>query len=361
MSPDPWALADFDYPLPPELVAQTPAPRRDASRLMVLDRTARTITLDTFTHLDRWLRAGDLLVANDTRVFPARLWGRKATGGRVEVLLLERLAASAENDHFQEDWACLASASKRPRAGVTVTFGEGGAPAMTGCFLAEEADRFTIRLTAADPIRAVLERIGQPPLPPYIHRRKGAPLLSEDRERYQTVYAREEGAIAAPTAGLHFTPDLLERLSAQGIAVVYLTLHVGHGTFKPIATPDVRRHTIPPERYSLSPAVATAVNQAREAGRRVVAVGTTSVRALESAADASGRVQAGAGSTDLFLRPGVAFRVINALITNFHLPKSSLLVLACAFAGRDFLLEAYARAVQARFRFYSYGDAMLIQ
>jgi S-adenosylmethionine:tRNA ribosyltransferase-isomerase len=344
-------VSDFDFELPEELIAQEPAPRRDQSRLMVVDRAAGAIESAVFADLARWLAPGDLLVVNDTRVFPARLVGRREPGGgRVELFLV---CEEGENA-----WEALARPAARVRPGDRVRFGEGEEALEALVVERRQGGRRLVRFPPG-PLWPRLERWGRTPLPPYIRRDEGAePRL--DRERYQTVYARERGAIAAPTAGLHFTPELLARLTAAGVERAAVTLHVGYGTFQPVRVEVVEEHRVESERYVVPEEAARAFERARAAGGRVVVVGTTTTRALESAADEEGRLRAGAGETDLFIRPGHRFRAVDALVTNFHLPRSSLLMLVAAFAGRELVLEAYRRAVAERFRFYSYGDAMLV-
>jgi S-adenosylmethionine:tRNA ribosyltransferase-isomerase len=339
----------FDYELPSELIAQEPAEPRDASRLLVLDRAAGTWADRRFADLPEMLRPGDCLVANRSRVIPARLLGTAVEGGgAVELLLLRPVGG--------ERWEAMVRPGRRCRVGVAVDLAGGAARAR----VVGEGSEGTrvVAIEAPWPVRELMERHGLPPLPPYIGRHD-AP-KPEDRERYQTVYAREDGSVAAPTAGLHFTPELLARLAGHGVPVHYLTLHVGPGTFRPIRAGRVEDHRLEAEPIDIPEATAEAVERARREGRRVVAVGTTTTRALEWAAGEDGRVRAGTGPADLFIRPGHRFRVVDALVTNFHLPRSSLLVLVSAFAGRDSILAAYRHAMAGRYRFYSYGDAMLI-
>lgn len=342
---------DFDFPLPEAQIAQHPPAVRGTSRLMVLDRATGRTTVGQVSDVTRWLRSGDVLVVNDTRVFPARLLGRRLPGGgRLECLLVEA--------HGGDRWDALVHPGQRLKVGSRFVC-EGAGGAIHGEIVARsDFGRRTVQLRAegfADVDRGI-EAIGHMPLPPYIHR----PDEGEDRERYQTVFARERGSVAAPTAGLHFTPALLDDLRAGGVEIVTVTLHVGYGTFKPVRVEEIEDHVVDPERYEVPEATAAAINRARAEGRRIVVVGTTSTRALESAVDAQGQVRAGAATTSLYIRPGHRFRVVDALMTNFHVPRSSLLFLVCAFAGREAVLEAYARAVAEGFRFYSYGDAMLI-
>ena len=336
----PLTLTDFDYALPPELVAQAPLPRRSASRLLVLDDNDRRSD-GHFSGLPQWLRAGDLLVMNDSRVLHARLLGRKQSGGRVEILV-ERLL-----DHS----VVLAQlrASKSPPPGSRLWLED----ALDVEVLGRDGEFYRLRFSgdAAE----LVERHGRLPLPPYIDRAAETP----DELRYQTVYAREKGSVAAPTAGLHFDQDLLARLREMGVGLAYVTLHVGAGTFQPVRTSDLAGHRMHTERYLLPQETVDAIAAARSGGGRVVAVGTTSLRTLESAALA-GHLQAGPGETALFVTPGFEFRVADMLITNFHLPKSTLLMLVSAFGGLDQLRAAYAHAISARYRFFSYGDAMLL-
>ena len=348
-------IGAYDFDLPPELVAQEPLSARDASRLLVLGRATGALEHRAFAELPDLLRPGDLLVTNRSRVFPARLLGRRPGGGEAEVLLVRRLEPDL--------WEAMVRPGRRLRPGVVVDVGPGLSVRIEG----PEAGpppagdppsplrRVRLLLDGLD-AEAALERHGHVPLPPYI-RRTDAP---SDRDRYQTVYAREAGSVAAPTAGLHFTTALLERLRERGVERAELVLHVGPGTFRPVEANDVREHRVDPERFAVPEATAAAVDRARAEGRRVVAVGTTATRALESALDPAGRLRAGEGETALVIVPGFRFRAVDALVTNFHLPRSSLLLLVSAFGGRERVLSAYAEAVRQRYRFYSYGDAMLL-
>ena len=346
--------ADFDYDLPLELIAQEPAERRDGARMMVLDRAARAIEHRMFADLPDYLRSGDLLVANDTRVIPARVFGRKAragTGGKVEFLLLEELSPGV--------WDALMRSRRRPKVGEQVVLDEDLAVATV--LEDGELGRVKVRVESALPWLEVLERIGQTPLPPYIQRKEATPeRRAADKVRYQTVFAREPGAVAAPTAGLHFTPEVLDRLAAHGVGRATVTLHVGIGTFRPVAVDDVEEHKMDFERWQIPDGTAAKIGAAKAAGGRIVAVGTTSVRTLESAAARPEGFGAGQGRTDLFIYPPYAFKVVDALVTNFHLPKSTLIMMISAFAGREFVLEAYREAIRERYRFFSYGDCMLI-
>jgi S-adenosylmethionine:tRNA ribosyltransferase-isomerase len=338
-------LAAFDYPLPLSAIALAPAPRRDASRLLVIDRAARSLHDHVFADLPALLRPGDCLVVNDSRVIPARIAAVDGAGRPIELLFTEPDGTGR--------WWALARPGRRGRPGVDVV-----AAGARLRIVATDADGRRLVERIDGDVPSLLAAHGAPPLPPYIERHRKPTL--EDRERYQTVYARRDGSVAAPTAGLHFTPELLERVRARGVEIHELTLHVGPATFRPITTRRVEDHRLPPERVTIPPAVADAVNAARRDGRRVVAVGTTTTRALEGAADADGRVVSRDGVVDLYITPGHRFRVVSALITNFHLPRSSLLVLVSAFAGRELVLAAYRHALAAGYRFYSYGDATLI-
>jgi S-adenosylmethionine:tRNA ribosyltransferase-isomerase len=342
-------VSDFDYPLPEELIAQAPLERRDASRLLVVPRGGGPFEHARFTDLERLLREGDLLVLNDTRVIPARLVGQKESGGRCELLLVEPLAPSADG---RVRWRAIGQASKALRAGARLRFG-----ALAGTIEAAEGEGFFTAAFDAPPAAfdAALEGEGRMPLPPYIDREPNV----QDRERYQTVFARAPGSAAAPTAGLHFTEAFLDALAARGIARTAVTLHIGPGTFLPVRGEEVRAHRMHEERYEVPPAAAAVFAEARARGGRVVAVGTTAVRTLESAFE-GGRLRVGPGRTSIFITPGYRFEAVDALVTNLHLPRSTLLMLACAFGGRERVLAAYADAVSRRYRFFSYGDAMFL-
>lgn len=338
-------LSDFDYELPPELIAQHPTGRRDASRVMTLDRDTGAVGELTVAGLAGEFRPGDLLVLNDTRVIPARLNGQKESGGAVEVFLVRRTPGEDER------WSCLIKASKSPRPGTRVLLPEG----VVATVLERAGGDWLVRFEGSDDFMAWLERAGSMPLPPYIKR----PTDGEDQERYQTVFAREKGAVAAPTAGLHFTREILDQIRGRGAEIAPVTLHVGLGTFMPVRVDDLSEHTMHRELYRIPKATAEAIRRTRANGGRVIALGTTSMRALEHAA-ASGELEAGEREADIFILPGYRFRVVDALITNFHLPKSTLFMLVCAFAGKEKMLHAYREAVRRRFRFFSYGDAMFI-
>jgi len=342
-------IDQFDYTLPPELIAQQPLPQRDSSRLLVLERRTGALQHRRFHDLPDLLAPGDLLVVNRSRVLPARLLGRRAGGGGAEILLVRQVEGPR--------WEALLRPGRRLRPGARVEMAQGFEAVVLSGPVSVQGCRPVELLAADGDWRAAVERHGHVPLPPYVRR----PDTPADRERYQAVYAREEGSVAAPTAGLHFTPALLERLVRRGVERAELVLHVGPGTFRPVEVEDVRRHRVDPERYEIPAATAAAVARTRAAGRRVVVVGTTTTRALESAANGEGQVAAGPGETDLVIVPGRPFRVADALVTNFHLPRSSLLLLVAAFAGRERLFAAYAEAVRERYRFFSYGDAMLVR
>jgi S-adenosylmethionine:tRNA ribosyltransferase-isomerase len=339
--------AEFDYDLPPEAIAQEPAACRDASRLLMLDRRECRWMDRHFPDLGDLLRAGDCLVVNDSRVIPARVMAREeTTAAEVELLVVA--------ERTPEHWQVLARPARRLRRGARL--------AVAGDWHLRVLDvaPFGAREVQSEsgPIRPLLERYGRPPLPPYIARHR-APRAS-DAERYQTVYAAAPGSVAAPTAGLHFTPELLAALRRAGVEIHAVTLHVGPATFRPIRTAQIEDHSLPAEAVRISPETAEAVNRARREGRRIIACGTTTTRALEGAVDAAGRVQPRDGTTALYITPGHRFAAIDGLLTNFHLPRSSLLVLVAAFAGRGLILDAYRHALAAGYRFYSYGDAMLI-
>jgi len=340
-------LKDFYYYLPPELIAQEPSPERDAARLMIVERKSGSIGETGFAELAGLFREGDLLVLNDTRVIPARLNGAKESGGRVELFLVRKLMQPGEL------WQCLIRSSKPPRPGTVIRLaGEMAASVERR----GEGETWIVSFSTAEGFEEWLERTGSMPLPPYIKRVAG----ESDRERYQTVFSREKGAVAAPTAGLHFTGELLQAIGKRGVEILTLTLHVGLGTFLPVRVDDPREHRMHREYFRIPAETAAAVSRRRSSGGRVVAVGTTTTRALEQAAMEDGTLRAGAGEADIFIYPGYAFKVVDALITNFHLPESTLLMLVSAFAGKELLFRAYAEAVQKRFRFYSYGDAMFI-
>ncbi|HOK44101.1 MAG TPA: tRNA preQ1(34) S-adenosylmethionine ribosyltransferase-isomerase QueA [Thermoclostridium caenicola] len=338
-------LKDFWYPLPKELIAQHPLERRDQSRLLVLDREKQTMTHRVFRDIQEYLRKGDCLVINNTRVIPARLLGEKeGTGGKIEFVLLKRL----ENDV----WEVILKPGRRAKPGSRFAFGDGRLMAEI-LRIADEGNRI-VRFYYDGVFEEVLDQVGIMPLPPYITENL------EDRERYQTVYSKVDGSAAAPTAGLHFTEELLELLKARGVEVAEVTLHVGLGTFRPVKVENILEHHMHKEFYSVSEKAAEMINRARESHNRVIAVGTTSVRVLETVADDRGMVSPGQGETDIFIYPGYKFKAVDALITNFHLPESTLMMLVCAFAGRDFIMRAYQEAIEQKYRFFSFGDAMFV-
>ncbi len=337
-------LSDFDYDLPEERIAQTPVEPRNSSRLMVLDPERRTIEHRHFYDLKEYLFPGDTLIFNDTRVMPARLIGhRDQTGGRVEIFLLRRL----DGNH----WEALAKPGKKAIPGNVIRFSE-----ELSCKVTDRTDfgGRIVEFSFDGVFEEILDRLGETPLPPYIHEKL------EDKERYQTVYSREEGSAAAPTAGLHFTKEQMKELSDMGVNLGFLTLHVGLGTFRPVQTEEIEEHEMHSEYYSISEETAQLIRRTKEAGHRVIAVGTTSIRTLEAAADGPGEISGKSGFTNIFIYPGYEFKIVDAVITNFHLPKSTLIMLISAFAGREFVLEAYRMAVEQKYRFFSFGDAMLL-
>ena len=387
-------IQDYDYDLPEELIAQVPAERRDQSRLLLVNRSEGSFSDRHFFELPSLLKPGDLLVVNNTRVVPARLYGKKESGGLIEVLVLEHTDFRTKRSNTR--W-CLAKSAKRPRKGNRLEFEQevsgfvedvgqdgltlirfeppfsggsklkekGALPFSKNPMPKEKAPLFSIgqflEETGAQPfsIDRYLEEKGTMPLPPYIKRGKhGQSTL--DRERYQTIFSQKKGAVAAPTAGLHFTKTLAEKLKQSGVSMVELTLHVGHGTFKPVRTEDIRNHELGNEDYIVDPMTADTINRFKKTGKRIIAVGTTVVRTLETVAGPNGEVSGGEGSTDLLITPGFRFKVIDGMLTNFHLPRSSLLFLVSAFAGLQLTRKAYQWAIRKKYRFYSYGDAMLI-
>lgn len=340
-------ISDFDYELPAELIAQTPLEKRDASRMLVLDRLAQKWSDSNFIEFSRHLRPDDVVVVNNSRVIPARLKGHRQTGGHVEIFLVRELEKNV--------WEALVRPGGRLKKNSRVSFGEGK---LIAEILDEPgAELRLIRFHCDGSFDDLLAEFGKIPLPPYIKRPSGT--SPEDRERYQTIYSKPRGAIAAPTAGLHFTPEVIAEIS-NCAALAEITLHVGYGTFEPVRVENVMDHSVNGERYEISGAAAQTINTARRNGGRVIVVGTTTMRALESAATEDGTIERGSGVATLTIKPGYRFKIGGALLTNFHLPRSSLLILVSAFAGRDFVLRAYGHAVEQRYRFYSYGDCMLI-
>lgn len=338
---------DFDFDLPERLIAQTPLEKRDSSKLLVIDHTKKTMVDTHFDHIIEQLNPGDALVMNNTRVLPARLYGQKEeTKGHVELLLLK----NTQNDQ----WEVLAKPAKRLKVGSQVEFGDGRLKAT----IIEELDHGgrIVEFSYEGIFLEVLESLGEMPLPPYIHEKL------EDKERYQTVYAKENGSAAAPTAGLHFTQELLEKIQTKGIKLVYLTLHVGLGTFRPVSVDNVDEHEMHSEFYHLSEDAAKTLREVKSNNGRIVAVGTTSIRTLETIGNKfNGDIKADSGWTNIFIKPGYQFKIVDAFSTNFHLPKSTLVMLVSAFAGREFVLDAYKHAVEENYRFFSFGDAMFVQ
>lgn len=336
-------VSEFNYDLPEELIAQTPVEPRDTSRLLTLDRQTGATKQGTFRDILADVRPDDVWVFNNTRVIPARLYGKRPTGGRVEVLLLHPLG--------EDRWEVLVRPGKKALPGTALTFDAGVTATV------EDRTEFggrVLKFTYDGDFYARLDEIGEMPLPPYIHERL------QDRERYQTVYSKTPGSAAAPTAGLHFTPEVMKEIAARGATVCYVTLDVGLGTFRPVSVTEIEAHHMHSETYNVSEETARLINEAKRAGRRIVAVGTTSVRTLESAGQ-SGVVKAGRGATELFIYPGYEFKIVDAMVTNFHLPQSTLLMMISAFAGKDHVLAAYREAVAAKYRFFSFGDAMWIR
>lgn len=336
-------VSEFNYDLPEELIAQTPVEPRDTSRLLTLDRQTGETKQGTFRDILADVRPDDVWVFNNTRVIPARLYGKRPTGGRVEVLLLHPLG--------EDRWEVLVRPGKKALPGTELTFDAGVTATV------EDRTDFggrVLKFTYDGDFYERLDEIGEMPLPPYIHERL------QDRERYQTVYSKTPGSAAAPTAGLHFTPEVLAEIAARGATVCYVTLDVGLGTFRPVSVTEIEAHHMHSETYNVSEETARLINEAKHAGRRIVAVGTTSVRTLEAAGQ-SGVVKAGSGATELFIYPGYEFKIVDAMVTNFHLPQSTLLMMISAFAGKDHVLAAYREAVAAKYRFFSFGDAMWIR
>ncbi len=340
-------ISEFDYELPPDLIAQTASAKRDGSRMLVVDRHKVTFADHLFTGLPSFVRAGDVIVVNNTKVFPARLIGRSETGARIEAFLV--------NETTHGHWDVLARPAKRLHNGKRIIFDE--------TLSAEVIDKLPdgkvrLRFASNGDFFEILNNIGLTPLPPYIHRDRAA--VDTDRERYQTIYAKERGAIAAPTAGLHFTPEMFDELKEAGCEVAEITLHVGYGTFEPVRAEDLADHRVSPESYNISKQTTEKLNRARAEARRIIAIGTTTTRALESSIRRTGKFEWGNHIADLTITPGYEFRAIDALLTNFHLPQSSLLVLTSSFGGHELVMDAYRHAVRERYRFYSYGDCMLI-
>ncbi len=360
-------LNDFDFNLSPHLIAQSPAPIRDNSRLMVLGINDTLIEHRKFSNIIEYLKKGDLLILNNTQVFPARLSGEKeGTKGKIEVFLLRKCS---KDKTTKQEWEVLFKPAKRVKEGTIILFSGG---LLKGQVIKRERESGIVKFESKDDFSDVINQIGRVPLPPYIKREKTAnkninPIESLDRQRYQTVYAQKEGAVAAPTAGLHFTHGLLDKIKKKGIEIVFITLHVGRGTFQPVRVKEITRHKMHKEYYEISEDSAQRINRAKEKNKRIFCVGTTTVRALEDSARA-GKIVPGIKSTDIFIYPGYKFKIVDALITNFHLPKSTLLMLICAFAsagktnqqGIDLIKNAYQEAIEKKYRFYSFGDAMIL-
>jgi S-adenosylmethionine:tRNA ribosyltransferase-isomerase len=356
-------VSDFDFPLPPELIAQSPLAERDGARMLTVDRQTGALADRTFRDLPSLLHPGDLLVLNDSRVVPARLFGRRAglrtqtnspaPSGTVEVLLTQPLGDNT--------WRALVKPGRKVPVGERLLFGEADVQLAADTIAAGDFGERTLRFDPVDDFYAALDRLGHIPLPPYIHRDTDGD-ENEDRERYQTVYAGERGSAAAPTAGLHFTPAILDAIRERGAEIAYVTLHVGLGTFQPVRVEHLSEIVLHEEHYTISASTADALNRARSEGRRIVAAGTTTTRTLEHCAAQAGEqpIQAHSGSTSIFIQPGHGFRLVGALLTNFHLPQSTLLMLVSAFAGREPVLRAYDHAIQQRYRFFSYGDCMFL-
>lgn len=337
-------VSDFYYDLPEELIAQTPIEKRDESRLMVLNRAKQTIEHKTFKDIIDYLEPGDCLVRNNTKVIPARLYGKKATGAKIEFLLLNRIEGDI--------WECIVRPGHKLKPGTEVEFGDGILKAKVLDVM--EGGTRKVEFKYEGIFNEILDKIGLMPLPPYIHE------SLKDNDRYQTVYAKYEGSAAAPTAGLHFTPELFEKIKAKGIDVANVTLHVGIGTFRPVKVENVEEHHMHSEHFYIKQEDADKINTAKKNGKRVIAVGTTSCRVLETIADENGMVKPTEGDTQIFIYPGYNYKCLDGLVTNFHLPESTLIMLVSALAGRDYIMKAYNEAVKERYRFFSFGDAMLI-
>jgi len=348
-----FALNDYKYNLPENRIAQKPLAQRDCSKLLMLDRKTGAVSHRFFSDFSDYLLSSDVLVLNNTKVIPGRLTGKKQTGGKVEILILNY---EVNKDSENISCECMVKASKRPNPGTWLFF-KGGLKAEV---LSSKDAVHKLKFTCSGDFEKILNQVGQMPLPPYILKNRKDKTEYDDKNTYQTVYASQKGAVAAPTAGLHFTHELLEKIKAKGVQVVYITLHVGYGTFVPVRVSDIRKHKMHSEWFSIPGQTADVVNNAKKNKARVIGVGTTSVRTLEYALNENGNLESGTGNCDLFIYPGYKFKIINAMITNFHLPESTLLMLVSAFAGRKNILNAYNEAVKADYRFYSYGDAMFI-
>ncbi len=350
-----YKLIDYDFKLPEELISHAPEKERETSRLLHIDRQNNSISHNKFSDIIDLLEPSDVLVINNTKVIPARLNGFKETGGKVEVLIIDYIGGMEKlSKTSQFECECLIKSSKRPKDNSTLTFGD----ELTATVLSFKDGIYLVRFSTKGDFNNSLDKAGKMPLPPYIKRDEEAPC--DDKITYQTVYATEKGAVAAPTAGLHFTGELLEKIRAKNIEIVTITLHVGYGTFVPVRVDDIRDHQIHTERFYISEESATTINNAKKTGNRIIAVGTTTVRTLEYSMQKHGEIKCGHGDCDLFIYPGYDFTVVGAMITNFHIPQSTLLMLVSAFAGRKTIFEAYELAVAEGYRFYSYGDSMFI-
>lgn len=355
-----YLVNDYDYVLPEELIAQQSEKERDRSRLLTLNAATGAISHGVFNDVAGYFNPGDVLVLNNTRVIPARLFGRKASGGNCEVLVADYAGGVNDGQARTFTCQCLVKASKRPKPGAVLHFDED----LTAEVLETGATASLLKFSYQGSFEDTLEKIGRIPLPHYIKRDYGADDqagLARDKTAYQTVFAKHNGAVAAPTAGLHFTPGLLAQIEAQGVKICYVTLHVGYGTFAPVRVSDIRQHQMHSERFKVNAATANAINAAKAGGRKITAVGTTTVRTLEYIAKKHGQLQEASGQCDVFIYPGFEFKVVDNIITNFHLPKSTLMMLVSAFSGKDNVFRAYEEAVRQRYRFFSYGDAMFIK
>lgn len=340
-------ISDFDYELPDELIAQNPLEKREDSRMLVVNCAEKSVQDEHFYNFPKFLKKDDVIVLNNTKVFPARLYGVNETGAKIELFLVREIE--------DQTWETLCKPARRLNAGKKIIFGEN---LKAEVLEKTDAGRVIVKFESDGDFNEVLDKIGQTPLPPYIKREKGS--LDKDRERYQTVFAKKRGAIAAPTAGLHFTPQILDEIKKLGASVTEITLHVGYGTFEPVRVSDLSEHKVLPELCEISDETANVLNKAKAENRRIIAVGTTTTRALESSIDESGKIAAGKRLADLTITPDYNFKVINGLLTNFHLPQSSLLVLVSTFGGYAPIMKAYKHAVESNYRFYSYGDCMLV-
>ena len=340
-------ISEFDFSLPEELIAQNPLEKREASKMLVINRCEKNLRDEHFYHLPQFLKKGDVLILNNTKVFPARLFGESETGAKIELFLVREI----EN----QTWETLAKPARRLKIGKRISFGENLSAEVLDRTI---KNRIVVKFDTNGDFDEILERIGNTPLPPYIKRADG--VSDADKSRYQTVFAKQRGAIAAPTAGLHFTPEILDEIKNSGVEISEITLHVGYGTFEPVHVSDLSEHRVMEESGAISAETAQIINQAKSENRRIIAVGTTTTRALESRTDENGRLAAGNFTANLTFTPGYKFKVVNGLLTNFHLPQSSLLVLVSTFAGYDLTMNAYRHAVASGYRFYSYGDCMLI-